>query len=139
VLATLSDALVAEEVCHATIEVEALSSAHSALGSEQWAAPVRAVCGLYQQFGYEPLLLTVTVEDQADLDAVLDAVGAAEHAVVRLDADPATPRQRMIEREPDGWAGLDELLAVSARLGPVIAGLAGVALALSTEGERPRR
>jgi hypothetical protein len=99
--------------------------------------PVRAVCGLFRRFGYELLLLTVTVEDRADLDAVPDAVGAAEQAVVRLDADPATLRQRIIEREPGGWAGLDELLAVSARLSPVIAGLAGVALALSIEGERP--
>ena len=136
-IGALSDALVADDVRHATVEVEALTLAYPALRDEQWTAPVRAVCGLYRQFGYELMLLTVTVEGQVDLDAVLDAIDADEQAVVRLEADPATLRERIIEREPDGWPGLDQLLAASARLGPVIAGLTGVALVLSTEDQGP--
>jgi hypothetical protein len=136
VLAALSDLLVADDIRHACIEVEALTSAHPPLEDEQWTAPVRAVCGLYRRFGYELLLVTATVEGQDDLDAVLAAIGADEHTVVRLEADPPTLRRRIVEREPDGWPGLDALLAAADRLAPVIASLDGIALSLSTEGER---
>lgn len=137
VIAALSDRLVVDDVRHATVEVEALTSAHPALDDEQWTAPVRAVCELYRQFDYRVLLVTATVESQDDLDATVAAIGADRHAVVRLEADPATLRERIVAREPDGWPGLDVLLAASARLGPVIAALDGIELALSTDGERP--
>jgi hypothetical protein len=137
VLAALSDRLVADDVRHATVEVEALTSAHPALSDEQWAEPVRAIGGLYRRFGYELLLVTVTVETQADLDATVAALGSDEHAVVRLYAGLATLRERIIAREPDGWAGLDQLLGASARLNRSIATLDGIALALSTDRERP--
>jgi predicted kinase len=138
VLEALTDALSAEDVRHATVEVEALTSAHPPLDDEQWPAPVEAICGLYRRFGYELLLVAVTVESDGDLRGVLGAIGADEHALVRLEAEPATLRRRIIEREPEGWAELDQLVAASARLSPVIAGLDGVALALSTEGQRPQ-
>jgi broad-specificity NMP kinase len=137
VLEALSDQLVMEDVRHASVEVEALTAAHPALGEEQWTAPISAVCGLYHDFGYELLLVTVTVESQADLDAALEAIGAETYDVVRLEADPGTLRRRILEREARGWPGLDQLLEASERLGPVIAGLDGVALALSTEGQEP--
>jgi hypothetical protein len=137
VLEALSDSLVLEDVRHAVVETEALTSAHPALDDEQWRAPVAAVCGLYRDFGYELLLVAVTVEADEDLRALVHAVGADEHVVVRLEAEPATLRRRIIEREPDGWPGLDELLSASERLGPIIANLDGIALALSTEGQRP--
>lgn len=56
VLGAISDQLVADDVRHATMEVEALTSAHPSLDDEQWTAPLRAVCELYCQFGYELLL-----------------------------------------------------------------------------------
>jgi hypothetical protein len=77
------------------------------------------------------------VESAADLRGVLTAVGADEHVVVRLEAEPATLARRIVEREPEGWSGLDGLVAASARLGPVIAGLDGIDLAVSTEGAQP--
>ena len=136
VLEALSDALVIDDVRHAVVETEALTSAHPALGDAQWFAPVAAVCGLYRDFGYERLLVAATIESDHDLRALVDAIGAAEHVVVRLEAEPRTLRRRIIEREPEGWSGLDELLAASERLGPAIAELDGVTLALSTEGRR---
>jgi hypothetical protein len=54
-----------------------------------------------------------------------------------LEAQPETLRRRITEREPAGWSGLDELVAASARLAPVIARVDGITLALSTEGQRP--
>ena len=137
VLEALTDALFAEDVRHATVEVEALTSAHPPLTDEQWPAPVEAICGLYRLYGYELLLVTVTVESDADLRGALAAIGADVHVVVRLHAEPATLRQRIIDREPDTFTELDELVTTAARLSPVIAGLDGIALALSTEGERP--
>jgi len=137
VLTALSDLLVADDIRHIGVEVEALTAAHPPLEDHQWTAPLRAVCSLYRKFGYKLLLVTVTVESQSDLDAVLGAIGADEHAVVRLDADPSTLRRRIVERERGGWLGLDKLLAAAARITPVIARLDGIALALSTESERP--
>lgn len=136
VLEALSDQLVVEDVRHAHVETEALTSAHPRLDDDQWFEPVRAVCGLYRRFDYPLLLVTVTIESGEDLRRLLAAVGADEHAVVRLEADPETLRRRITAREPAGWSGLDELLAASSRLSTVIAGL-DVALALSTEGQRP--
>jgi hypothetical protein len=66
----------------------------------------------------------------------LDAISADEHAVVRLEASPVTLERRIVEREPAGWSGLAELVAASARLGPVIADLDAIDLALSTEDAR---
>ena len=65
------------------------------------------------------------------------SVGADELAVVRLEADPATLRRRIVEREPAGWSGLAGLVEAAPRLSAVIAGLDGVDLTLSTEGRRP--
>jgi AAA domain len=136
VLEALSDQLVVEDVRHALVETEALTSAHPPLDDDQWFEPVEAVCRLYRRLGYPLLLVGATVESGEDLRRLLAAVGADEHTVVRLDAEPETLRRRIVEREPAGWSGLDELLAASARLSTVIAGLDGIALALSTEGRR---
>jgi hypothetical protein len=82
-------------------------------------------------------IVSATVESVAYPRAVLAAIGADEHVVVRLHVKRSTLRQRIIDRELDTFTGLDELVAAAARLSPVIAGLDGIALALSTEGERP--
>jgi Rad3-related DNA helicase len=137
VLEALTDMLSADDVRHAMVEVEALTSTHPPLDDERWLAPVEAICDLYRRFGYEVLLLAATLESDADLRRLLGATGADEHVVVRLEAEPDTLRRRIIDREPDTFSELDELVAAAGRLGPVIAGLDGIALALSTEGERP--
>jgi hypothetical protein len=137
VLAALSDALVADRTRHVMLEVEALTSAHPPLGDDQCSEAVRAVCGLYRRFGYDRLLVAATVEDEQELGDVLAAIGADEHAVVRLEAAPDTLRRRITEREPDGWPGLDELVAAADRISPAIARFDGTALALSTEDTRP--
>jgi len=136
-LEALSEALSAEDIRHAMVEVEALTSAHPPLGDDQWPAPVEAICGLRGRFGYGLLLVAATVESDGDLRGVLGAIGADEHVVMRLEAEPKTVRRRIIEREREGWAELDQLVAASARLRPVIAGLDGIALAFGTDGQRP--
>lgn len=137
VLEALSDQLGDDDVHHAMVETEALTATHPALSDEQWLAHVGASCRLHRAQGQRLLLVAATVESNADLRGLLDAVGGDAHAVVRLEAEPATLARRIAERERDGWSGLDELVAASARLTPVIAGLDGIAHVLSTEGQRP--
>ena len=137
VLEALSDAMVDDDIAHATVETEALTATHPALDDAQWLAHIDAACRLHRLQGQRLLLIATTVESDADLRGVLDAVGADEHVVVRLEAEQATLARRIVEREPEGWSGLDQLVAASARLGPVIAGLDGVELAISTEDAQP--
>ena len=137
VLEALSDALVDDDVPHAMLEAEAVTATHPPLDDDRWFSLVHAVCRLHREHGQRLLLVSATVEGAADLHALLDAVGADEQSVVRLEAEPATLQQRIVAREPDGWSGLDELLAAAARLAPLVAGLDGIALALSTDGQRP--
>ena len=134
----LRDALVDDDIAHATLETEALTSTHPPLDDAQWLAHIDAACRLHREQGRGLMLVATTVESAADLRGILSAVGADEHVVVRLEAEPATLARRIVEREPEGWSGLDELAAASARLGPVIAGLDGIELALSTDDARPR-
>ena len=137
VLEALSDALVDDDIPHATVETEALTATHPPLDDAQWLAHIEAACRLHREQGQRLLLVATTVESHADLRGVLDAVGAREHVVVRLEAEPETLARRIVEREPEGWSGLDQLVAASARLGPVIGGLDGIDLALTTEAARP--
>jgi len=137
VLEALSDALVDDDIAHASVETEALTATHPPLDDAQWLAHVQAACRLHRDQGRRLLLVATTVESDADLRGVLDAIGADEHVVVRLDAEPATLARRIVEREPEDWSGLDQLVATSARLGPVIAGLEGIDVAFSTEDARP--
>jgi len=136
VLEALSDALVDDDVAHATVETEALTATHPPLDDAQWLAHIRGACKLHHQQGQRLLLVATTVESDTDLHGVLDAISADEHAVVRLEASPVTLERRIVEREPAGWSGLAELVAASARLGPVIADLDAIDLALSTEDAR---
>jgi hypothetical protein len=137
VLEALSDALVDDDIAHATVETEALTATHPPLDDAQWLAHIDAACRLHREQGQCLLLVATTVESAADLHGVLSAVGADEHVVVRLEAALATLARRIVEREPEGWSGLTELVAASDRLAPIIAGLDEIDLALSTEDARP--
>jgi len=72
----------------------------------------------------------------ADVAELLDAVGADEVFLVRLEADPTSLVKRIIEREPASWSGLSGLVEHAQELAVTMPGLAGVNLVLSTEGER---
>jgi Ni2+-binding GTPase involved in maturation of urease and hydrogenase len=76
VLEALSDQLVDDDVHHATVETEALTATHPALGDEQWLAHVTASCRLHRAQGQRLLLIAATVESNADLRGLLVAVGA---------------------------------------------------------------
>jgi hypothetical protein len=137
VLTALVDALSDDDVPHAGIEVEMLQWAHPALTDEQWTRHVRAMCELYRDAGHHLLLIAQTVETDDDLDRLLDAVGAEERFLVRLEAQPATLVARIIQREPPSWSGLPGLVEHAQQLAVSMPALRGVDLVLSTEGQHP--
>ena len=136
VLSALVDALSDNDIAHAAVEVEMLMWTHPALTDEHWARHVRMACGLHRDAGHRPLLVAQTLEADADVAELLDAVGVAEVLLVRLEAEPASLVERIIEREPASWSGLSGLVEHARELAVTMPGLAGVDLVLSTEGQR---
>ena len=88
VLTALADGLSEHDLPHAAVEVEMLVWAHPALDDEQWLRHVAAICALYREAGHRLLLVAQTVETDADLARLLDAVGADDVFLVRLEAQP---------------------------------------------------
>jgi len=137
VLKALHDALADEGVVHAAVEVEALSWRHPPLTGEQELRQVETIREAYEQTGVELFLWGATATSQDHLDSLLAAIAADEHFVVRLEADPATLRARIVDREPAGWSGLDRLVAVSEELALQSETFDRVDLAVSTQGTSP--
>lgn len=137
VLTALVDALSDDDVAHAGIEVEMLEWGHPALTDEQWTRHVGTMCKLYREAGHHLLLIAQTIETDDDLVTLLHAVGAEEHFLVRLEAQPATLVERIIQREPAGWSGLPGLVEHAQELAVSMPALRGVDLVLSTEGQDP--
>ena len=135
-LTALVDALSDDGVAHAAVEVEMLVWTHPALTDEQWVRQVATTCALHRDAGHHLLLVAETVETNEDLAQLLDAVGADESYVVRLQAEPATLIERIVAREPKSWSGLPDLIEHARELALSMPALQGVDLVLSTEGER---
>ncbi len=136
VLTALSDALSADDMAHAAVEVEALVWTHPALTDEQALRQLRVHCQLLRDAGHRLLLLAQTLETDDDVAGLLGAVAADEVFLVRLEASPRTVVGRITEREPASWSGLPALVEHTRRLAARMPGLSGVDLVLSTEGPR---
>lgn len=114
VLTTLHDLLVEDGVEHAVVEVEALAWCYPPLADEPTFRQVQAVRDVYEQAGVVPLVVWgATITSQGYLARLIEVIAADACFVVRLEADPATLRSRIIEREPPGWSGLAQLLDAS--------------------------
>ena len=110
VLTGLADALSDDDVAHAVLEVEMVVWTHPPPSDEQWARHVRRSCELYHEAGHRRLLVAQTPESDADTAQLLDALGAEQAFVVRLEAAPTTLAAHIIEREPASWSGLPGLV-----------------------------
>ena len=135
VLTALADALSDDDIPHAAVEVEAVVRTHPALGDEQWARHVQAMCALHREAGHELLLVAQTLETDEDVVKLKRAVGADEYLLVRLEAPPATLVARIVDREPESWSGLPELVAHARQLAAGMPALRGIDLVVSTEGQ----
>lgn len=121
----------------AMVEVDALERSYPPIDRERSIEHLRMLARSYHDLGTAILVVTATVEDDEHRTGVVDAIGAEDAMVVRLEADPETLRHRILAREPPGWEGLPELLNSSRQLAESMADLGGVDLVLSTEGEQP--
>lgn len=136
VLTALADALSDDDIAHAVLEIEMVVWMHPAPTDEQWARHVRCNCELYREAGHRLLLVAQTLESDADTAELIDSVGADEAFVVRLEAEPATLAERIVEREPASWSGLPGLVEHARELAATMRALGGIDLVLSTEDQR---
>ena len=128
-LIALSDALVDDGIAHAALDADEVAWAFPSPDEARRRELLGAAAGAHRADGHELLLVAEVVETDADAAALLAAVGAGEHLLVRLDAPVELLRERIVAREPPGWSGLEHLLGEAERgLGE----LEG-ALVLSTE------
>jgi ribose 1,5-bisphosphokinase PhnN len=135
VLTALADALSDDDIPHAAVEVEAVVRTHPALGDEQWTRHIQAVCALHREAGHGLLLVAQTLETDEDVVQLKRAVAADEYLLVRLEAPPATLVARIVDREPESWSGLPELVAHARQLAAGMPALRGIDLVVSTEGQ----
>jgi len=137
VASSLHDSLGESGVDAAMIEVDALERSHPPIDRERSIEHLRMLASSYREVGTELLIVTATIEDGDHRRAAIEAIGAGETTLVRLEADPETLRERILAREPPGWGGLPELLNASRSLAASMPELEGVDLVVSTEGEQP--
>ncbi len=132
-LTAMSDALVEDRVAHAAVDVDEIAWTYPFPSLAQRCDHLRAWCTPHRRAGHDVLLVAEVIESPAHLGDVLSSLGADEHLLVRLDAAPATLRQRIVDREPPGWSSLAWLLEQTPRLQAAVAGLEGVHLAIDTD------
>ena len=137
VLTALTDALSDDDIAHAAVEVETLVWTHPALTDEQWRRRSGSTAGSIATRATRLLLLAHTLETDDDVAELLAAVDADDSVLVRLEAQPQTLVERIIEREPASWSGLPGLVEHAQELAISMPDLAGVDLVVSTEGQRP--
>lgn len=137
VLTALHDLLADGAVAHAVIEAEAVAWAHPPVGDGQALRHLESLCRMYEATGCELILVGATATSGEHLARILAAVGAADHLVVRLEASPATLRERIVEREPPGWSGLRGLVDGAEEIAHESGSLQEVDLVCSTEASTP--
>jgi GTPase SAR1 family protein len=137
VLTALVDSLTDDDVPHAAIELETLAWTHPALSDELWLRHIQTTCALYREAGHRLLLVAETLETDDDVNRLLDVLRPDGHFLVRLEAQAATLVKRIIDREPESWSGVTELVAHTQELAITMATLSGVDLVLPTEDQQP--
>jgi adenylate kinase family enzyme len=116
----LSTLLEIRGVSHGAVEVDELSRGWPAPPPAQWEKRLALVCTDLRADGRERLLVVATVQSEAQLDRVVEAIGPAQTTVVCLTAPAEIVAARVAAREPDDWPGKATLVAHSARLALVI-------------------
>jgi ABC-type phosphonate transport system ATPase subunit len=138
-LMVLSDALVKDDIAHATIDVDEVAWAYPYPSDAARLTLLGASWEVHRRAGHELLLVGEVVESNDALGELLTAVGARDHLHVRLEAPPTTLRERIMDREPPGWSGLEYLLKEMERWAVVLKDLDGVHLGLDTVALSPEK
>jgi broad-specificity NMP kinase len=132
-LTALTDSLIDDGISVASVDVDEVAWAFPHPDLAARCEHLRAWREAHQRAGHELFLVAEVIESDAHLLDVLSALGVHDHLLVRLEAAPATLRDRIVAREPPGWSSLEWLLAETVSLAPALAGLSGVHLTLDTE------
>ena len=136
-LIALTDALIDDEIAHATIDVDEVAWSYPYPTNEQRCALLAAAWEAHRRAGHELLLFADVVESGDHLEQLLGAVGADDHLLVRLEAPRAMLRQRILAREPTDWSGLEYLLAQSESWTAALERLDGVHVTVDTARMSP--
>ena len=124
---------------HAGVDVDEVSWAFPFPDLSQRCEHLRAWRDSHSRSGATLLVVAEVIESRTHLADVLAALGADDYLLARLHANPATLRERIIAREPDGWFGLEYLLDEMQRLHATMPSLEGVHVVLDTERLRFNR
>ena len=132
-LTALSDALDADGVAHAAVDVDELVRAYPYPDLAGRCEHLRAWLAPHLRSGHDLVLVAEVIESQAHHADLLAALGADDHLIVRLDAALDTLRERIVAREPPEWTGLDHLLDETPGLQRALTRLDGVHLSFDSE------
>ena len=101
VLSEASDLLIARNIPHASIDVDALGTAHlpPTLQNELMYQNLQSVWENYAHAGLTRLLLARAIQDRAELEQCRNAVSGAKIVICRLTASLKTMQQRVQARE----------------------------------------
>lgn len=132
-LTALHDALAEDGIAHAGVDVDEVAWAYPFPDLGQRCAHLRAWRESHARAGASLLIASEVIESGAHFSDVLSALAAEDHLLVRLRADPATLRARIVAREPDGWFGLGRLLDETERLQATLPSLEGVHAVFDSE------
>lgn len=132
-LTALLDALAEDGIPHAGVDVDEITQAYPFPNLAQRCEHLRAWRDSHARAGATLLIVAEVIESREHHADVLAALGVDDELLVRLLADPATMRQRIVAREPAGWFGLGHLLDEMRRLQAAMTSLEGVHLVLDSE------
>jgi hypothetical protein len=132
-LTALCDALAGDRVPHAGVDVDEVAWAYPFPDLAGRCEHLRSWCESHRRAGATLLVVAEVIESQPHLADVLSVLGVEDHLLVRLEAEPATLRERIIAREPEGWFALEHLLNEMEELHAPMAELSGVHLVLDSE------
>lgn len=127
------DGLGDEGIANALVEIDELERSYPPVGRERALNNLARLCASHRELEPEILTVTATVEDDDYMHALFAALGTDDRFVVRLEAGTGTLEQRIRQREPEGWSGLEELVESSSELAKTMTDLTEVDLVLNTE------
>ena len=102
VLSEASDLLTARNIPHASIDVDALGTAHlppTLQNNQLMYQNLQSVWENYAHAGVTRLLLARAIEDRTELEQCRNAISGAEIVICRLTASLKTMQQRLQTRE----------------------------------------
>lgn len=136
VLDELCTRLEINDVRFGAIETEQFARGWPWLTSREWIPQLAAVISAQRKAGRDTFLVVATTETEAELQAVIEALGDAQVLVICLSVPSDLAARRVSEREPDSWPGKPALIEHARKLAREIPSLPSVDVVLGTAERR---